>query len=91
MLETGLLGFALYCLFFVYVFVAAGRRQKNGEADTVLCQMAMVMAVMSIFFIVYNVSMRTESAYLVYFILSLPFLKGKNTDVQNGILNENKI
>jgi O-antigen ligase len=76
-LETGLVGFVLYCMFFVTVLIEAHKKQKNGEADAALCQMSMVMAIMSLFFVVYNVSMRTESAYLVYFILALPFIKGR--------------
>ncbi len=90
-LETGILGFVLYCAFFVFVFLAADRRQKNGEADRVLCQMSKVMAVMSLFFVVYNVSMRTESAYLVYFILALPFIKGRVSARESAVQDERAV
>ncbi len=82
-LETGLIGFALYCAVFALIYQRADAVQKQGQSDPVLCQMTKVMAVMSLFFMVYNASMRTEAAYLVYFILALPFVKKAQTPIES--------
>ena len=72
-LETGVIGFGLYLLFFVYVYIEADRREKNGLADSLDCQHAKIMAIMSLLLIFYNASMRTEAAYMLYFVMSIPF------------------
>ncbi len=75
LLETGVIGFVLYCVFFISVFFGANKMQTSGRGDVLYCQLAKIMAVMSIVFVIYNASMRTEAGYMVYFVLSLPFLR----------------
>lgn len=74
-LETGIAGMAVYIAFFVVVYLSAGKREKQGRANILFCQLARITAVMSVVQIVYNSSMRTEAAYMLYFALALPFLK----------------
>ena len=74
LLETGLVGLAIYIMFFVLVFVAAGREEKKCE-DPTYCQMGQIIAVICPILVVYDSSLRIEIAYLIYFALALPFLK----------------
>ena len=73
-LETGLVGLGLYVLFFVAIYFAAHERQKLKQAEELHCQLARIMALMCPVLILYNNSLRMESAYMIYFILALPFL-----------------
>ena len=78
-LETGIVGLGLYLSFFGVAFSMARKREKSGKADVLYCQMAELMAMMSVIQCFYNASLRTEVGYLVYFALALPFLvKNKN-------------
>lgn len=42
------------------------------------CQMGKIMAVMSVIMIFYNGALRTEAGYMMYFVLSLPFIRREN-------------
>ena len=78
-LETGLIGLLTYLSFFVLIYSWAGKRIKNGTGEALYCQLAKVLAVVALILIVYNQSMRTEAAYMMFFIFSLPFIN-KNTE-----------
>lgn len=84
-LETGLAGFALYCLFFVWVYLGAAARQKSGRADLHSCQLARVLAIMCFVLMMYDASLRTEAAYMMYFVLALPFIS-KEKDSRTGVV-----
>ena len=73
-LETGLVGIIIYCVFFGYLYFAAGKRNRERKAPVVYCQMAQILSVMCLVLVVYNGSLRTEAAFMMYFVLSLPFL-----------------
>lgn len=73
--ETGLIGLACYLMFFVRIYLQSGKQMKKDPQRAVYCQLAQVMAVVSMVLIVYNQSMRTEAGYMMYFMLSLPFNK----------------
>ncbi len=75
-LETGIVGLCMVFGFFIAVFCGALVEKKNK--DVVYCQLSAIMALTSILIIVYNASMRTEGAYMVYFILALPFISTRN-------------
>ena len=77
LLETGAAGLMVYLLFFAAIYVYARQRERQKEADPVYCQMACIMAAMSVLLIIYNSSMRTEAAYMVYFVLALPFINAQ--------------
>lgn len=80
-LETGLVGFGLYCLFFVWVYFGAAAREKSGQADPQICQTARALAIMCLVLVIYNASLRTEAAYMMHFVLALPFLPKEKTEV----------
>lgn len=82
LLETGLLGFALFLIFFLTSFLTTHLREKTGQSNVVYCQMAKIMAMTSIITVFYNAALRTEAGYMAFFILALPFTqKNKVTEI----------
>ncbi len=77
LLETGLIGLLTYFSFFVLIYSWAGKRLKNGKGEALHCQLAKVIAVVALILVVYNQSMRTEAAYMMFFVFSLPFINKK--------------
>ena len=75
LLEVGLLGLVAYSMFFLSVFwdsiVAA---LKSKPPRRFYYYVPLVMCVMSFFLMVYNPSMRSETAYLLYFSLAVPYI-----------------
>ena len=76
-LETGIFGSAAYLLFFGLIYLCARKREKSGEGMQEVCQLASVLAPACILLIIYNASMRVEEAYMMYFVLALPFINKK--------------
>ena len=75
LLETGLIGTLLYLAFFVIIFFSALYRLRKGGGNPLLYQMAMVLAPMCLVLFLFDSSMRTEPAYMMYFALALPIAK----------------
>lgn len=82
-LETGLVGLVLYGVFFVYLYFAAGKRNQEGRAPVIYCQLAQIMSMICLVLIVYNGSLRTEAAFMMYFVLALPFLSWETEQRKN--------
>lgn len=78
LLETGLVGTLLYLSFFLIVFFCALYQLRKGNGSPLLCQMAMVLSPMCLTLFLFDSSMRTEPAYMMYFALALPFVKAQN-------------
>lgn len=74
-LEVGYVGLWMYAAFFVLCFFMIRKRIKEGLCNKLHGRVALIMAVLSIILIFYNSSLRAEAGYMVYFILSLPFLQ----------------
>ena len=87
-IETGLTGFAMYLLFFIFVFVGAHKFEKSQKGNKEWCQLAKMMAIISVILIFYNASMRIEEAYMVYFILAFPFVRLKENKVVSSETQE---
>lgn len=74
-LECGWIGLLLYFGFFGLVFLAAAKVEKRCEGNARLyCTMAKVTAPMCCLLAIYNSSLRTEAAYMMYFVLALPLV-----------------
>lgn len=86
-LETGYIGFTFFVGFFVLVFVLSLLLSKRNVNNRDYCYLAMVVAVCSILVVIYNSSLRTEASYMLYFVLSLPFIERRNQK-NEGVLNE---
>lgn len=77
-LETGYLGLLFFFGFFMAVFLE-GRRQAKEAANIdakIYCQLAMIVAICAAMIGIYNSSLRTEAGYMVYFVLSFPYIVG---------------
>ncbi len=73
-LECGWIGLVFYFGFFVLVYARLCRMQKS--ADRTLksyCIVAKITAVLCALISVYNNTMRAEPAYMMYFVLAIPF------------------
>ena len=90
-LETGIAGLGVYIYFFVALYFGANRIRKSETGNVLRCQMAQILAVISIFIVIYNSSMRTESAYMMYFILSLPFIRKEHSEINSDPAVEHSI
>lgn len=78
-LEGGYIGFGLFISFFVVCFILSLKLYKSGKARSDFCQISMVMCVVCLMSVIYNAALRLEIAYLVYFVLALPFISAKKT------------
>lgn len=75
-LEGGYVGLIFFFGFFVSVYLAAGRLERRREGlGKVHCRVARILAVVCCAIAVYNASLRTEAAYMAYFVLALPFMR----------------
>jgi len=79
-LETGYVGLLLYMSFFVCCFFKARKQLKSGMGNSLFCQMTMIMSVLCCIYSFYNSALRIESAYMIYFVLALPFLQGTRSE-----------
>ena len=80
--ETGILGLFLYVITFIIIF----SYKKKSRYSTI----ARIMAIMAIILVVYDEVLRTEGAYIMYFILSLAFIErgSNNSRKELGICAE---
>lgn len=73
-LEGGWVGLGFFYGFFLLIYAGAGKLERcRTGAEKRLCRMARIMALVCCLIGVYNSSLRTEAAYMVYFVLALPF------------------
>jgi len=79
-LETGYIGLGMYFIFFGMVFFLSRKRMAEGTGNRMYCQMAMIMSLVCCVIAFYNSSLRIESAYMVYFVLALPFIGGEEQE-----------
>ncbi len=77
-LETGVFGLVFFFGFFALVFVMAFRRQ--GKTDKIYCQISMVTAVLCVLIGIYNSTLRTEAAFMLYFMMALPFVRSRREE-----------
>lgn len=72
-LETGYIGFGLFLLFFVFIFIWALKeknRMKQANEYILGAQLLSLVAIISLW---YNNSTRVEISYLLFFALATPF------------------
>ena len=73
-LETGWIGLLFYWGFFVLVFFQVRKIERRCEGTArSYCRVARIMAVLCVGISIYNSSLRTEAAYMAYFVLAVPF------------------
>lgn len=89
-LECGWIGLIFYFGFFVLVYFKATRIQNRVSGDGVTyCRLARIMAILCAIISVYNSSLRMESGYMAYFVLSVPFIYDREYQLQREIAQLN--
>ena len=73
-LETGIIGVITVAGFYGLVYVNAIILKRKNMTVPIYSQFAMVMAIISVFMLIYNSSLRSETGYMIYFALALPFI-----------------
>jgi hypothetical protein len=73
-LECGWIGLAFYFGFFVLVYYKVKKFERaSTTTEKAYCRIARIMAVLCTVISIYNSSLRTEAAYMAYFVLAVPF------------------
>lgn len=73
-LECGWIGLAFYFGFFVLVYYKVKKFERaSTTTEKAYCRIARIMAVLCAVISIYNSSLRTEAAYMAYFVLAVPF------------------
>ena len=73
-LECGWIGLAFYFGFFVLVYNKVKKFERaSTTTEKAYCRIARIMAVLCAVISIYNSSLRTEAAYMAYFVLAVPF------------------
>ena len=76
-LEIGVLGLIIFLSFFAMIFFVVLRLKKEQMDDSQMslyAQITILMVFVCVMFVFYNSSLRTESGYIAYFMLALPFI-----------------
>lgn len=73
-LETGYMGILIYIAFFVICCLILRKKLIEHIGNRLFSQMAIIMVVICMILFFYNGSLRTESAYMIYFVLAIPFI-----------------
>ncbi|MBO5870648.1 MAG: hypothetical protein J6Q89_07865 [Clostridia bacterium] len=76
-LETGFIGLIFTFGFFVLTYFLALKKRKmesRSVEDRILCEISALSSVMCCVILIYNSSLRTEAAYMAYFMTSLAFI-----------------
>ena len=85
-LETGIVGLLIYTSFFIVSFVVSLRLFITKKADEYICQLSMIFSIVCIAFMFYNISLRNEmSAYLAFFVLSLPLISSGSVQLKSNV------
>lgn len=74
-LEMGYIGLVAYMGFFAISGWKAYNMYRDGIGNRINNQQALLMSVICLILMFYNSSLRIESAYMIYFVLSLPLIK----------------
>ena len=74
-LETGAIGLIMFMGFFVLVALFALVRMKKQKEYRHVYQITFILSLCCILIAIYNASLRTESAFLIYTVLSMAFWK----------------
>lgn len=73
-LELGFIGLIFYEGLFGFIFCLSLKYKKKYNEKRDLLEISAIVSVMAIVLSIYNVSLRMESGYLIYFILAMPFV-----------------
>lgn len=76
-LETGYVGLIINIGFFAYSFLYAYKLHRKKRGNAIYNQLTILMSVICCILMFYNISIRIESGYMMYFVLALPLIQRK--------------
>lgn len=75
-LECGWIGLMFYFGFFVMVYFKVRKMEQSCAPEVkVYCSIARIMAILCMVISIYNSSLRTETGYMAYFVMAVPFIR----------------
>lgn len=81
-LETGWIGLIFYFGFFVVAFYKLRKEEKKSEGTTrTYCRMGRILVIVCMVLSIYNVALRTEAGYIMFFALAVPFAIAREQSV----------
>lgn len=80
--ENGFVGLIFFFLFFISIFVFSIKRMRISGKHKFYYQISAIMSINAVFIAIYNGSLRMEAGYLVYFMMSFPFILDKYNDFE---------
>ena len=83
-LENGMIGLIAFFGFFIMIMLYAVRMKNHGGTNPVFCEIAALCAVVAVMNGIYNISLRIESEYIMYFILAIPWCASKKSSIVKG-------
>ncbi len=73
-IETGYFGVLFSLSFFAIIFICAMQLKKKHNSNAEHCDIAAISAATCVALFFYNSSLRTDIAYIFFFVLALPFV-----------------
>lgn len=78
LLENGVVGLIFYFGFFVVTAIHSFLYAKGRKRNKTYVQLTIIISIISILIGMYNVSLRMECGYMIFFVLSLPYVIRKD-------------
>lgn len=90
LVEIGILGLSIYCLFFLSILLKFLPKIKKMDYDKLpYIEITIIMSIQVFFLIIYNQSLNMDISFIIYFVLSFPFILEK--EMNENIISLNKI
>ena len=81
-LETGIIGYLLYIMIFIYVIIYCFKMRKKDLCNFSFYNFMIILLFVSIIMTWYNSVLRNDISYFVYVIFILPFILNKKTNTK---------
>lgn len=78
-LENGLIGLFFFVGFYILISFFAFIRNKNKIGNSIHNSISMLCGIVAILNAFYNISMRIECCYIIYFIMAIPWCRKENS------------
>lgn len=88
-IEIGILGLIIYCLFFASISIDSLRvKYKSNPNMKFYLNISFIVSITVFLLILYNQSMYLDAAFIIFFILSFPFIIEKELFIGSSIVGE---
>ena len=77
-LETGIIGYLLYILIYIYIIIYCFKRRKLDKDNYNFYNSLIIILISSIIMTWYNSILRNDISYFIYIIIILPFITKKD-------------